>query len=211
MKAAPTPLLSTKRIRSAVADAKSVLDIGAGGRRIAPHVVTLDIVQRAGVDVVTDACRGLPFPDECFDLVVCTSVLEHVADDKAVISEVIRVTKKAGKIWIEVPFLYHFHISSAGDIQDFRRWTLEGCKKLLPTCRVLEYGHNVGPATALRLMIAEVLAQPFHRDEHEGAYYIVRWILGWALFPLSWLDGICARRSVSYRATGGFWMLAERV
>lgn len=37
-----------------------------------------------------------------------------------------------------------------------------------------------------------------------------RWILGWALWPLSWLDSLCADKVISLRATGGFWMLAEK-
>jgi SAM-dependent methyltransferase len=208
---APVRLLCAERLKQEVYNARCVLDVGSGGRRLAPHVVATDIVARAGVDVVADACGGLPFPDESFDLAVCTSVLEHVMDDRAALSEIVRVTRKGGRVWLEVPFLYHFHVSSAGDIHDFCRWTWEGCKRLLPSCRVLEHGHNVGPGTALRLMAGEVLAQPFHHEHHEGAYYLVRWMLGWLLWPLSWLDGLCARKAIAHRATGGFWLLAERV
>lgn len=85
------------------------------------------------------------------------------------------------------------------------RWTLEGAKRLIPGMRLLEWGHNVGPATALRLMASEVLAMPFHHPRHEG------WALAWMLYPLSWLDKLCVGRVTSSRATGKFWLLWERL
>jgi ubiquinone/menaquinone biosynthesis C-methylase UbiE len=42
-------------------------------------------------------CKGkIPFPDATFDLVVCISVLEHVTDSQAFLSEVARVLKPSG-------------------------------------------------------------------------------------------------------------------
>lgn len=183
---------------------------GFGGRKLASPVVSLDVVPRSAVDVVADTCACLPFPDETFDLVVCTSALEHVIDERTALAEIVWVTRIGGRIWIEVPFLYHFHVSSAGDVHDFRRWTLEGVKRMLPSCHVNEAGHNVGPGTALRLMAAEVLAQPFFTERHTGFYYLTRWFLNWLLMPLSGLDVLCARKSVAHRATGGFWLMAEK-
>jgi hypothetical protein len=120
------------------------------------------------------------------------------------------VTRPHGRIWIEVPFLYHFHVSDAGDTQDFRRWTLEGVKRLLPLCRLLETGQNVAPGTALRLIAAEVLALPFHSAKYSFAHSCARWFWDWVLLPLSALDTLCSSKPASHRATGGFWLLAEK-
>lgn len=208
MKSAPVRLLCEERLQREVAQATRVLDVGSGGRRLAPHVVTVDIVPRANVDVVADVCRGLPFEDGTFDLVVCTSVLEHVRDEYKAMMEIRRVTRS--RVWVEVPFLYHYHVSAAGDTADYRRWTWEGVVRLLEGFRILDHGHNVGAGTALSLMAAEVLAMPLYFEQHTGASYLARWALGWLLYPLSMLDGICARRPVGSRATGGFGVLAER-
>lgn len=190
--------------------AELCLDAGSGGRKLAGHVVSVDIVKRNGVDVVADLCAGLPFADGSFDLVVCTSVLEHVTDVHAALSEIVRVTRKGCKLWVEVPFIYHFHTSQAGDTQDFRRWTIEGVKQLLPSCQIVEWGLNVGPGTALRLIAAEVLALPFFMDRHTGMYYLMRWFLSWFLLPLSMLDALVTGKSISHRVAGGFWLLAEK-
>ncbi|MBX6324099.1 MAG: class I SAM-dependent methyltransferase [Rhodospirillaceae bacterium] len=210
MRAAPVHRLSLGRMLEEVHRARRVLDVGSGGRKLRDDVISLDIASRRRPDVVADLCGRLPFPDEAFDLVVCTSVLEHVLDERAAMREIVRVTRTNGRIWIEVPFLYHFHVADAEDRNDFRRWTLEGCRGLLSSCHLMDWGHNVGPGTALRLIAAETLAQPLFRDRHTGAYYLARWFLGWFLLPLSGLDRLCARKSISHRATGGFWLLAEK-
>ncbi|MCU0848675.1 MAG: class I SAM-dependent methyltransferase [Spirochaetes bacterium] len=49
-----------------------------------------------------DALR-LPYRDETFDLVICSEVMEHVADDSLACSELSRVLKKNGRIAITVP------------------------------------------------------------------------------------------------------------
>ena len=91
MRPAPIRLLSSQRLSAEVAGAEQVLDAGSGGRRLGAHVIALDVVPRSGVDVVADLCGGLPFDDDTFDLVVCSSVLEHVIDDGEALKELVRV------------------------------------------------------------------------------------------------------------------------
>ena len=210
MRQAPVHLLSTGRLAQEVHSARLVLDVGSGGRRLARHLLTTDVVKRDNVDIVADLRGTLPFQSATFDLVVCTSVLEHVCDVTSAARELARIVRPGGRLWIEIPFLYHFHVSNSGDIHDFHRWTLEGARRLFRDMRLLDWGHNVGPGTALRLMAGEVLATPFHHPRHEGLYHLVRWALGWGLYPLSWLDKVCVRREVSARATGGFWLLWQK-
>ncbi len=47
--------------------------------------------------------EALPFPDETFDWVYSTSVLEHVKDSEKVLSESIRVLKKGGILQFVIP------------------------------------------------------------------------------------------------------------
>lgn len=51
----------------------------------------------------------LPFPDQCFDVVICNQVLEHVKEIFWVVSELTRVTKVGGHLILGVPNLGSLH------------------------------------------------------------------------------------------------------
>jgi SAM-dependent methyltransferase len=46
---------------------------------------------------------ALPFPDECFDKVICAEVMEHVHDFRGAARELARVTKPGGRLAITIP------------------------------------------------------------------------------------------------------------
>ena len=110
---------------------KRVLDVGAGfGRHVfecarqgadvvaldyaADEVVetrdTLDAMVDSGdipagrlVGVLRGDGRKLPFPDHSFDVVITSEVLEHIQDDVAAISEMVRVLRPGGRFAATVP------------------------------------------------------------------------------------------------------------
>lgn len=49
-----------------------------------------------------DIC-AIPYPDDTFDVILCSHVLEHVADDRTAMAELFRVMKPGGWGLIEVP------------------------------------------------------------------------------------------------------------
>lgn len=55
------------------------------------------------VKLVYGDATKMPFKDEFFDKIYCSEVLEHVADDKKVVSEMKRVLKKRGTLVVTVP------------------------------------------------------------------------------------------------------------
>lgn len=60
-------------------------------------------VRSNSISFIKADATELPFPDNSFDRVICSEVLEHVKDDCAVLSEIHRVVKKKGKVLISVP------------------------------------------------------------------------------------------------------------
>lgn len=46
---------------------------------------------------------SLPFGDHCFDLVICSEILEHIRDDKIAVSEAVRVLKPGRSLVVSVP------------------------------------------------------------------------------------------------------------
>lgn len=45
----------------------------------------------------------MPFPDNCFDMVVCSEVLEHIADHEIAMREIVRVLKPGKHLVVSVP------------------------------------------------------------------------------------------------------------
>jgi SAM-dependent methyltransferase len=77
------------------------------GRRLPAKVgeyVSADI--EAGRAAVQADITALPFPDERFDLVICSHVVEHVPDDRAAMREMQRVLRPGGVALIQTPVNY---------------------------------------------------------------------------------------------------------
>jgi SAM-dependent methyltransferase len=55
-----------------------------------------------GVDVQIDITR-IALPDECFDAIICSHVLEHVDEDRAAMAELHRVLAPGGWLIVMVP------------------------------------------------------------------------------------------------------------
>ena len=74
------------------------------------HIIGLDIeFERLQISktfnerVVNGAGEALPFPPETFDLVLSHEVLEHVADDRVAIREIVRVLRSGGRLVLFCP------------------------------------------------------------------------------------------------------------
>jgi len=74
---------------------------------------------------------SLPFKDECFDLVICSEVLEHIKDYLQAIREIVRVLKPGRNLAVSVPRYWPericwalseaYHTAEGGHIRIFRQ------------------------------------------------------------------------------------------
>lgn len=92
-----------------------VLDVGCGDQpyrpllRSAQEYVGADLAPGPTVDVVVKRGAPWPFPDERFDGLLMTQVMEYVDDVSTVVSEMRRVLKPGGTAVVSFPFLYNEH------------------------------------------------------------------------------------------------------
>ena len=77
----------------------------------------------------------LPFPDDTFDRVIVSEVLEHIWDDERAIAELVRVLRPGGRIAVTVPTRWpervslgaqhHYHDTPGGHVRIYRQHELE--------------------------------------------------------------------------------------
>ena len=60
-------------------------------------------ISNAGVDFLKGSAYSLPFPNNSFDLIVCSEVLEHLHEYNDAVREIHRVLKPGGKFYASVP------------------------------------------------------------------------------------------------------------
>ncbi len=61
-----------------------------------------DVLSRDHAVMCADITR-LPFPDDYFDCVICSEVLEHIPEHEAALTELVRILKPNGNLVVSVP------------------------------------------------------------------------------------------------------------
>jgi len=151
-----------------------LLDIGCGKvpyygiyRELITTNTCIDWAENAYIDSVVDLNAKLPLPDSAFDSILCSDVLEHIADPFALFSELVRVLKPGGNLLVFVPFFYHLH----EEPHDYFRYT-EYCLKRLGETNGLEVlflePYGGAPEIILDVIAKNISAHPFLSAIHLG-------------------------------------------
>lgn len=76
-----------------------------------------DIARQLGIyeDILTTEARSIPLPSESIDFVISNSVMEHIPDLNAVITEVCRILRTGGILITTVPTI-GFHANLRGSV-----------------------------------------------------------------------------------------------
>jgi len=189
---------------AAAGERATLLNIGSGQTRHAPHMVNIDIGAFPQVDIVGDA-QQLPILDAAADLAVCTALLEHVPDPAAVVAEMRRTLRPGGLAFVETPFLQPYHEGP----DDYQRYTIMGLRHLFSGFTVLECGVVGGPASTFCAAAREFAALTLS-FRSETAYKLLRRAVGLVLFPLRYLDALLVRRPLAHRAAFGLYIVARK-
>lgn len=122
-------LLKIKKFSKADFSNKNILDIGCG---IKPYQDLFNAASYIGIDiedgghsnqakVVDKFYNGvdIPYPNNSFEIVICTEVLEHVKEPEKLLTEIKRVLKTDGQVFLTMPFVWNEHEIP----YDFNRFT----------------------------------------------------------------------------------------
>jgi SAM-dependent methyltransferase len=132
-------------VRAALQDIPAggrILDAGAGTQRYREYCTHLVYVSQdfgkydgtgdsrglqTGVfdygklDIISDI-TAIPTPDDCFDAVLCTEVLEHVPLPEDALRELVRVLKPGGRLILTAPFVSFTHVAPYHYCTGFNRY-----------------------------------------------------------------------------------------
>ncbi len=110
-----------------------ILDVGCGAKPYracftgATEYTGLDITASPAVDVVVEPDERWPLPDEHFDVLLSSQVLQFVPDLDLTLGEMNRVLKRGGTMVLTFPFIYNEHRAPL----DLRRFTAYGAATML--------------------------------------------------------------------------------
>jgi len=182
------------------------LNIGAGRTRIDERIKNLEIEDGENIDYVGTA-EEIPLEDETVDLVISQEVLEHVKDPRKAMSEIYRILKPSGRLYLQLPFVIGFHPCP----NDYWRFTGEGIRQLAEDAGmvVLESGESVGSATGFYRILVEFWSVLFSALV-PAFYKPLKALFALLFFPVKWLDPILRLSREGTRIAGGYYVVCAR-
>ncbi|MEM4545134.1 MAG: methyltransferase domain-containing protein [Nitrososphaerota archaeon] len=120
-------------------------------------VETLDIDPNSGATYIADICRTNSniIPDNTFDMIVCTEVLEHTLNPFDAVKELYRIVKRDGLVFVSTPFDFRIH----GPLPDCWRFTEYGLRALFKQFTILEITGLANPNRDLMPIHYTLIAQ----------------------------------------------------
>jgi SAM-dependent methyltransferase len=194
-------------LQSVPGESLVVLDVGGRiqpyrsllGERCAQYIA-VDLLVTPLVDVVGLA-QQLPVGDEKFDLVICTQVLEYVAEPRRVLNEIHRTLKKGGFLLLSVPSVF------PRDSQlEYWRFLPGALKYLLSDFSKVDIAPE-GNSLVGFIRTANVCFVSFAKPT------ILRWLIGCTVVPALNVFGALLQlviRSSDDRFTANFSVLAQK-
>ncbi|MBC8146430.1 MAG: methyltransferase domain-containing protein [Bacteroidetes bacterium] len=190
---------------------KVVINIGSASERIfkkffKPYdqIIKIGIPHKEHVDIFGDAMK-LPIKNNCLDLMISSSVMEHIPDPELAVVESLRVLKPGGKIYCEIPFMVGYHMIP----YDYQRYTIQGIERLFAKhgYKLIDKGISSGPFTAYMLMIHHSVINIAPKGFLQ---YVLRIILSWLLLPFKYLDYFVENSKWAEIFACNFYYLGEK-
>ena len=186
------------------AESPRIVDLGAGGRVIAPKHCRLDPRPMSHTTVVAVG-EHLPFLPASLDLVIATGLLEHVADHRVILGEIYGALRAGGVVHVEVPFLQQYH----EDPIDCRRFTVFGLERELvgQGFSIVKSGMHIGPTVTLTTLGAHYIHLWCEGRSRAAKAIATVMFFGWsvAMYPLKFADRWLVHKPGAHRLAFGVY------
>lgn len=134
-------------IRAWAMDAKHILELGCGGKKIFPSATGVDRIpageqipfmnMKSVADIVADAGKDIPVPDDSMDLVVAQHIIEHCVDMIGAVQEWKRMLRHGGRLIVATP---NEKVTSGIPLnpEHVHAMTPESLRKIMKACGMTE-------------------------------------------------------------------------
>lgn len=169
------------------------------------NVIRLGLPTRGGVHVAADVC-GLPIVSSGLDLVLSSSVLEHVYDPESAVREMCRVLKPGGQVYAEIPFLRAGHMIPV----DYQRYTIDGIEELFKRqgFTMVDKGICSGPFTAFAQLMIDFWGGLFSFSRY--LQKAVMLLLAVIFHPFKFLDRFCENATWAEALACNFYYVGRK-
>jgi SAM-dependent methyltransferase len=164
-----------------------------GRPRADTRLVTVDIQELDGADIVADAHDLHMIEDNSVDCVIAANVLEHVEQPHVCMAEFYRVIKPGGIVYIDTPFIFPFHAAP----NDFYRFSHNGLEILCRDFDKVDGGFARGPASTMQVLLVHFLGMLFSFG-FSPLYVAMTYVFSWLLFWVKYLDVVLSRFEFAY-------------
>lgn len=109
-----------------------VLDVGCGDKFLKEPFERKGLLyQGIDIDIIDFNNDEFPFPDNSFDLVVSLAVIEHIKNTENFLSEINRILKKGGFVFLSTPNWCYAFKNFYDDYTHVRPYTKKSLSKIL--------------------------------------------------------------------------------
>lgn len=184
----------------------SGLNVGAGNTFFDKRIKNLDIEKNNTIDIV-GSVESIPIEKNKLDVIFCQEVLEHVKNPEIALSEMYRVLKPGGKLFLQVPFIIGYHPCP----NDYWRFSDEGLKYIVlkNNFKIKHQEQTVGPATGFYRIAVEFFAILFSLPL-PFLYKPLKGIFALLFYLVKYLDIIMIFSKESSRIAGGHFVICEK-
>lgn len=157
-----------------------ILNTGSSGVDFGNNSINIDIQNKKGIHCLCDV-HHLPFKESAFDIVIITGVLQYCQNPYGVASEISRVLKENGLIYVDAPFVQPY----CYDTPDLFRYTRDGLITVFNKEFIIkDCNTSIPGGSSLAFYIQSLVGKRRNRY----ANFIIKYIISLIVFPLSFLN-----------------------
>lgn len=174
-----------------------ILNAGSSSVRYGGNCVNIDIQEKPNVDVVCDL-HALPTSLGQFDAIICNAVLQYCHTPPQAISELYRVLKPGGYLFVDTPWIQPY----ANDTPDKFRFSQDALKMLFANFEIIQTGSSIRSGSAF-LLHGQRIARNLTKNKYLN--FGLAKLVTLMLFPCRWV-----KTADESRTAGAFYIICRK-